>query len=195
LVLLGTCVLAGFGLVRITSGLKRRRSANVVAVAVIAIACIEYLSRPVLRQMDDGISRWYQTLRSTPDAVIFEWPVTVPWRLEQMVDVRYMYRSTWHWRPLLNGYSGNYPASYLELLLTMRSFPDTGSLEYLQRAGATVLIVHEVTGSRPSYEYAVERLTRDPKIMVWAQDTDAGSRVTFFKLAPDLGVPASGTRR
>ena len=96
-----------------------------------------------------------------------------------------MYRSTLHWRPLLNGYSGHYPVSYLELLLNVRPFPDDGSLRHLQRAGATVLVVHEVKGSQPSYEYAIERLALDPRIMVWAQDTDAGSRVTFFRLAPD----------
>jgi hypothetical protein len=189
LVLLGTCVLAGFGLVRLTARVKRRLWANVIAGALIAVVCGEYLSRPVLRELENGISPWYRTLRAVPDAVLFEWPVTVPWRLEQMVDVRYMYRSTWHWRPLLNGYSGNYPASYTELLLTMRSFPDTGSLEYLQRRGATVLVVHEVAGSRPSYEYAVDRLGRDPRVRLWAQDTDAGSRVTFFRLSPEAVVP------
>jgi hypothetical protein len=101
-----------------------------------------------------------------------------------MVDVDYMYRSTRHWRPLVNGYSGNYPASYVELLLTMRTFPDTGSLQYLQRAGATVLVVHEVEGSRPSFEYAVDRLTRDPNVRVLAQDVDGDGRVMFFRLSP-----------
>ena len=195
LVLLSTSVLAGLALGRVTAPMKQRSRANLIAFAVIALACLEYLSRPALRNVDQGISAWYRTLRSEPDAVIFEWPVTVPWRLGQMVDVQYMYRSTLHWRPLLNGYSGNYPASYLELLLNVRPFPDDGSLRHLQRAGATVLVVHEVKGSQPSYEYAIERLALDPRIMVWAQDTDAGSRVTFFRLAPDsVGPPGAAPR-
>ena len=108
---------------------------------------------------------------------------------------RSIYGSTLHWRPLLNGYSGNYPASYLELLLNVRPFPDDGSLRHLQRAGATVLVVHEVKGRQPSYEYAIERLALDPRIRVWAQDTDAGSRVTFFRLAPDpVGPPGVAPR-
>ena len=73
--------------------------------------------------------------RRMPDAVVFEWPVTVPWRIWNMVDVTYMYRSTLHWRPLLNGYSGFYPQSYIKLLIKMRSFPDTRSIAYLQRIG------------------------------------------------------------
>ena len=190
-VLLGTCILAGFGLSRVTSRVKQRWLANVIAFAVISVASVEYLSRPSLRDVDTGISGWYRTLRSMPDVVVFEWPVTVPWRLEHMVDVAYMYRSTRHWRPLLNGYSGHYPASYLELLLIARSFPDTASLQHLQRSGATVLVVHEVSGREASYQYAVERLARDPNVRVLAQDWDAGRRVTFFRL---LGAPAVPAR-
>ena len=186
LVLLGISTLAGFGFARVIGRINRRALAGTVSVALILITCVEYLSRPALKPMDADVSEWYESLSAMPDAVLFEWPVTVPWRLESMVDVGYMYRSTRHWRPLLNGYSGNYPASYVELLLTMRTFPDTGSLEYLQRAGATVLVVHEAKDSRPSFEYAVDRLTRDPNIRVLAQDTDGERRVIFFRLsAPD----------
>ncbi len=94
--------------------------------------------------------------------MVFEWPVTVPWRLHIMQDVIYMYRSTAHWQPLLNGYSGHYPRDYVELLLHMRSFPYTDALDYLRRRGATVLILHEQFGTRPTYQQALERLHRDP---------------------------------
>jgi hypothetical protein len=99
-----------------------------------------------------------------------------------MVDVHYMYRSTLHWRPLLNGYSGNFPHSYTELLLAARSFPDTRSLAYLQERGANILVVHEVPGRPDLYAEALERLARDPNVRVLAQDRDAGRRVTFFRL-------------
>ena len=79
-------------------------------------------------------------LGTLPDAVVFEWPVTVPWRIWNMVDVTYMYRSTLHWRPMLNGYSGFYPDSYMKLLVRMRPFPDSSSIRYLQRLGATVRV-------------------------------------------------------
>jgi hypothetical protein len=184
LVLLGVSILAGYGVARVTARFSRRVVAGAVSAVLVAMTCAEYFSRPALKTIDTHVSAWYGSLSAMTDAVLFEWPVTVPWRFENMVDVDYMYRSTRHWRPLVNGYSGNYPASYVELLLTMRTFPDTGSLQYLQRAGATVLVVHEVEGSRPSFEYAVDRLTRDPNVRVLAQDVDGDGRVMFFRLSP-----------
>jgi hypothetical protein len=183
LVLLGTSVLAGFGLARLTRGIERRRLSAGIAAGAIAIASIEYAARPRLQTVDRRVSVWYHWLKSIPDAVVFEWPTDAPWRLHEMVDVNYMYRSTLHWRPLLNGYSGHYPRSYIDLLLAMRSFPYTGSIEYLRQMGANVLVVHDVGGSRPSYEEALARLAREPGIQVFAQGLDAGNRVTVFRLS------------
>ena len=184
LVLLGTSVLAGFGLTRLMSAMTSRRMAAMAAAASITLASVECLARPTLIPANPNASVWYAWLRTVPDAVVFEWPVTVPWRLYDMRDVRYMYRSTLHWRPMLNGYSGHYPESYVKLLYTMRDFPYTPALVDLRRRGATVLILHDVEGSRPSYVQAVERLVRDPSIQVIAEDMDAGRRVIFCRLLP-----------
>lgn len=183
LVLLSLSVVAGAGLAWIQNRF-RARVAPLVAAALIAVASVEYWSTPRLLPVDPRPSGWYKWLGSIPDAVVFEWPVTVPWRLYDMRDVHYMYRSTYHWRPLLNGYSGTYPRSYLELLLQMRSFPYTSSLDYLRRRGATILVVHERHGTRPSYDDALERLHRDPYVTLVAQGRDNGSRVSFFRLLP-----------
>jgi hypothetical protein len=183
LVLLGTSVLAGYGLARALSW-RAGRFARLTAALVVALTCLEYLTAPQLVPVILPLSPWYRWLRMVPDAVVFEWPVTVPWRLYILSDVEYMYRSLQHWRPLLNGYSGYFPTSYLQLLLLVRSFPDTDSLKELQERGATILIVHEVEGSRPSYDYAFERLVRDPKVRVIAIDSEDGRRIAFFRLLP-----------
>ena len=182
LVLLSLSVLAGAGLARLQRRLTPGR-ATVVATALIACVALEYWTSPRLVPVDPR-GGWYRWLRTMPDAVVFEWPVTVPWRLHDMRDVHYMYRSTQHWRPLLNGYSGKYPTSYLQLLIAMRSFPYTSSLEYLRRRGATVLVVHERPGTRPSYDDALERLHRDPYVALIAQGRDSGQRLSFFRLLP-----------
>jgi hypothetical protein len=182
LVLLEGAVLAGFGTVRLLSTVKHSKAALTLATCLVAGMSVEYFARPPLKNVDRRISAWYPWLRHMDGAVIFEWPVTVPWRLDDMVDVEYMYRSTHHWRPLVNGYSGNYPRSYIDLLMAMRTFPDTGSLELLRQVGANILIVHEVEGSSPSYKYAIDRLGRDPNVRVFATDKDRGDRVTFFRL-------------
>jgi len=184
LVLLGTAVFAGYGLTRVVAELARPAVRTAVVAGAIVLASLECLATPRLVPAEPQPAILYSWLKASPDAVLFEWPVTVPWRLYNMVDVLYMYRSTLHWRPLLNGYSGFYPSSYLELLQHMRTFPDTGSLAELQRRGATVLVVHEVAHSRPSYDDAVLRLLRDPSVRVLAQDKEGGRRVAFFRLTP-----------
>lgn len=187
LILLTTSVLAALGLAGLQTRLMHRpRLAAVLVVFLLAGASAEYLNRPGLRVVHQQVSPWYAWLRTIPDAVVFEWPVTVPWRLYRVYDVEYMHRSTLHWRPLVNGYSGNYPDSYIQLLLRMRPFPDTGSLDYLQRLGVTVLIVHEPDPpwGPEVYARAVERLGRDQYVGLIAHTMDSGRRVSFFRLSP-----------
>ena len=57
-------------------------------------------------------------------------------------EPRYAYMSTFHWMPLLNGYSGYYPPSYLAMLTGLRHFPDDGALALLRQRGARYVIVH-----------------------------------------------------
>jgi hypothetical protein len=193
LILLGTAVLAGFGMARLAAWLQRwPRASPAVLALVIGTASVEYLSRPAVHHVDTYVSTWYRMLGTMPDAVVFEWPVTVPWRLGNMVDVTYMYRSTAHWRPMLNGYSGFYPQSYIKLLIRVRSFPDSRSIAYLQQVGATVLVVHENRHSPARYLRALERLARDPKVQPLGSGVENGARVTFFRLLPPR-APASPT--
>ena len=180
LLLLGMAVLAGAALAWLLTRFARARWLAPVAIAA---AAAEFATVPAVIPADRDISPWYQTLRTLDDVVVFEWPVTVPWRLYDMRDVRYMYRSLAHWRPLLNGYSGNYPRSYEMLLLEMRAFPYTSALNYLRERGATVLVVHDIEGSRPTYDEALERLHREPGLHLIASGLDNGHRVSFFRLA------------
>jgi hypothetical protein len=50
--------------------------------------------------------------------------------------------STFHWMPLVNGYSGFYPASYLERLKRLSGLPDARWVAALRREGVRYVIVH-----------------------------------------------------
>jgi hypothetical protein len=50
--------------------------------------------------------------------------------------------STFHWNPILNGYSGFYPPSYLRRLASFRSFPDAASLNVLRETGVRYVVLH-----------------------------------------------------
>jgi hypothetical protein len=82
-----------------------------------------------------------------PSAVVVELPLGEP-----AFDVRYMFYSTNHWKPLVNGYSGGAPLQYAlltESLKDLESRPDR-AWQALANSSATHVVVHEAfyTGER-----------------------------------------------
>jgi hypothetical protein len=79
-------------------------------------------------------------VRQAPGGVLAELPLG-----ESDFDLRALYYSTAHWRPLLNGYSGYYPPHYGRLALALSDVPrfPGPALEALHAHGATHVIVHE----------------------------------------------------
>jgi hypothetical protein len=97
--------------------------------------------------------------RQPPDAVVVELP---------MLDIKgifqhprhhesvYLVRQTWHWRPLLNGYAGVEPPSYVSLRTLARAFPSEATLEAFRTAGARYVVLHRA-GYGPNRWARVER--------------------------------------
>jgi hypothetical protein len=83
----------------------------------------------------------YRALAGQPeDSVLVELPLGQP-----DYDVRAVYYSTIHWRPLINGYSGFFPPYYGLLTTALSEIPRHRdlSLEAIRSSGATHAIVHE----------------------------------------------------
>jgi hypothetical protein len=136
---------------------RRRRLVALVAAALIAI---EFVPAPF---PINGNSTSYARadLAPLPDTVesgagappVYRFVATLPSNTailelplgEPAFDIRYMFYSTLHWKPLVNGYSGGEPAEY-ELLET--SLQDIGTRpdrawQALVDSGATHVIMHE----------------------------------------------------
>ncbi len=81
-----------------------------------------------------------EAARQLGDGVLAELPLGYP-----DFDLRAMYYSTVHWRPILNGYSGFYPPHYGELAFALGELPRHPelSLRALRATGATHVLVHE----------------------------------------------------
>ena len=54
----------------------------------------------------------------------------------------YMLGSTYHWQPLVNGYSDFIPAAFRETVVPMTSFPDARVVRHPGRAGARYVVFH-----------------------------------------------------
>ena len=83
----------------------------------------------------------YRFLRTlpAPGTVVVEFPFG-----EWGYEVRYMFYSTNHWHPLLNGYSGTFPLSYSLRGVLLRHPLDSPDLAWksLMEDGATHAVVH-----------------------------------------------------
>ena len=59
-----------------------------------------------------------------------------------------MFASIWHGKPLVNGYSGFTPASYVDNARALGAFPDERSHARLRELGVTHVVVHLDTYGR-----------------------------------------------
>jgi hypothetical protein len=58
-------------------------------------------------------------------------------------NAKAMYRSTYHWRPLLNGYSSYWPADFIGRMMLASRLPDEAALATLRRdTGVSEILVH-----------------------------------------------------
>jgi hypothetical protein len=83
---------------------------------------------------------YHQAARLPHDAVILELPLGVA-----DFDLRAMYYSSVHWRPLINGYSGFFPSHYWLLYSALTDIVRHPELSWqaLRATGATHVILHE----------------------------------------------------
>jgi hypothetical protein len=126
-------VLAAWGL----SLLRRGRRWPIAA--ALAVTAFEYRAFPLdvsyVERDPHAVYRWLAGV-AVPGSVV-EWPIGTD------AEIEYVFRSTAHWKPLVNGYSGFAPPAYRELvsLFTRKPIPDD-VWRRLREADACLLILH-----------------------------------------------------
>jgi hypothetical protein len=140
-VLLFVAVLGAYGYARLVAGARPlvRRAALAAAVAILVM---EYrvVSVPLESYPNDA-PPLHTFLASQPPGVVAEVPMPI---MENWPagDARISYLSTFHWHPMVNGYSGFMPQSYADRLAALRDFPDDRSLARLHQDAVRYLVVH-----------------------------------------------------
>jgi len=85
--------------------------------------------------------RWVRTRTETDDVfAFFPFPRRRRAR-DYTVTAQWMYWQTFHWRPMVNGYSGYFPASFRELKRRLRDFPSPRGLAALVERGTRYCVV------------------------------------------------------
>jgi hypothetical protein len=194
LVLLSLAVLAAFGAREWMS--RRARPTAAAGLAVACLVCLgEYWSVPM--QMMRPILRAplaYEWLARQPaDSVVLTLPMSLPDRVdcEPLND----YLSIYHWRHLVNGYSGFSPPEYRTTEALLRSFPDQASIRHLRTLSVSYVVLNASLYRPEDYGRLAERLASDPNFGPPLEFRDVLFRAVVFPLRPEgPREPAGGNR-
>ena len=150
-------VLAAYGVAALTSA-RKISVRRAVTVLVCAIILLEYKvgTLPLVPYPNEA-PPLYVLLARLPRGVVIEFPIPRPGAPPHH-DPRFAYMSTFHWMPLLNGYSGFFPPSYLRRLARLAPFPDEESVASLRRENVKYVIVHQDGYEKGEHPRTVQHL-------------------------------------
>jgi hypothetical protein len=132
-------VLGAFGYSMIAERLGQRSRQLLLAVTAVLLL-LEYRVHPLpVVAYPNQPAPLYSWLAQQPPGVVAELPLA--WGQTEF-EARAAYMSTFHWQPLVNGYSGFVPQSYVDRMNALRDFPDNRSLARLQLDNVRYVVVH-----------------------------------------------------
>ena len=149
---------AALGLDRILAGAEGRRRRLLVAAISVALV-FELRGTMQWRRWSNKseIPGIFQRMASVPGmGAVLHLPIPdVPF------DAHYMYFSIAHWRPIVNGYSGYEPPTYLEVKRRVEhELYDASTLDYLYNLGVTHVSVHPFQFKMPRERRRLVRFER-----------------------------------
>ena len=161
-----------------SAGRGRLALASALAIAVIA----EGLAVPLpLNALPRGPERIYAWLANEPPTVVVEWPLPKPNSLGITREPDYMYFSIAHWQPLINGYSGRYPDSYIEFLHAVARFPDDRAISFLRRRNVHYVLMRR-DADPLAYDAAIDAAGRDGRLLVVMRERWGDTETTVFRV-------------
>lgn len=158
LVGLSLAILAGLALARLNARMSPRAMWAVALVAML-LTVFEYRPALTLQPVWRELPSVYGPLLEQAPGVVAVFPMA---KETSDNDAKYMYFSTWHWHRLVNGYSGNFPSSYVELLARMRTFPSPDAIEYLRQRQVQYIVFHGEFVRPQDYDSIVTALDANP---------------------------------
>ena len=138
LALLGLAGLAAFGLDRLGHRLRWPPAALIAAGVLFALEAYPVHLGGLFRP-DPPAPPTAAWLAAAPRGPVLE----LPWDHETMgYGGRYIYWSTRHWQPMVNGWGGFYPKGPFELGVLGKLFPGPHAVEELRGAGIRYVVIH-----------------------------------------------------
>ena len=139
-VMLVLAIFAAYGtafLLRRSHGVRK----CAVALGLGALLCVEYVSVPIPSQavpVGDEVPAVYHWLSSMDERFAV---VEYPFQPRGQSEGLRLYYSTYHWKDLVNGYSGYFPPLFLELQRLSPEFPSDTTIRVLEAIGVRYVIL------------------------------------------------------
>lgn len=142
LVTLALCVGLGFAVAYAARRWPAGRFRRPAIVALLALMIAGSWIAPLYYPKAKPVPNVYRALARAPHGAVAEFPFFLrPVNLNR--HAHYMLFSTYHWKPLVNGYSDFYPADYLGMLGELTMFPSAPeSFDHLRARDTKYVIMH-----------------------------------------------------
>jgi hypothetical protein len=166
------------------SGVRR----TVVTAVVLALAMLELPAGRLTLAAAPAPGPAYRQLALLPWGPVAEFPFfNAP--TERHRQTEYMLMSTYHWKPLINGYSDFIPADFSRDADALATFPDRSAWTALRARLVRYVVVHW-DDYTPAQQSQIESTLRDFRPFVRFVVRD--DRMSLYELGP---WPAEGGRR
>jgi len=161
-------ILTGLAVARVLRARSPVTTSWAVALLVAGMFAEDWMRPPIVYSPGDPQPAVYTWLAAQERGAVCEWPLGQLHGRPGPQDPTYMYYSTRHWQPLVNGYSGFAPPSYEALLVELQTFPDAASIAALRGRDVRYLLVHERYYLRGRFDDDVAILKADGDLR-WVQ--------------------------
>jgi hypothetical protein len=153
-VTLGLVVLAAIAMTRMIRGRR-------VVFAVLMVLAVGDLFRAPLRMRQARQpAEAHRMLARLPKGPVIELPYWYE-RLAYPRHAEYMLLSTYHWQPMINGYSDHIPQDFRDTAVALSSFPTRESFAILEKLGARYAMFHLNLMDERTREKTIQRIQED----------------------------------
>ena len=178
-------MLAAVGAARLEAAIGSSAWRRAVMIGLTALLLIDYGNTAMGLTPADPVEPpdVYKVIRGAAAGVMLELPMPDLDHLPGW-DPYYQAWSLWHWRPLINGYSGYYPDDYLSTAMLTKVFPEEGTIDRLRAHKVRYVIVHRAFYDQERYTALMLRLAVRPEFKPWGAYKDSVGTADIFELLP-----------
>jgi hypothetical protein len=185
-VLMLLAVLAGFGVARLLTPVRRISVRKLATLALALVVVVEYVMWPMrLEAVETQPGEVYRWLHEQRPGVVAEFPMPASWKKpfeRGLHESRFSYNSTFTWNPIVNGYSGFWPPSYITLMRDVEGFPSDNAMRALGESGVDYLILHERFYGPDRYLAVTHALSVRPDVSSFGPFKEGPFEVRAYRL-------------